>query len=633
VIVHGESGSGKTALVDMLREPVCEMNSYFVAGKFFQLNATVPEPYSAIMAAFSDLCDLVIQSDDYDEDQRREMKNSLGADAQLLVKSISNLSPLVGDANGIEAIEASSFAQFRVACRTFLRSVASEKHPVVVFLDDIQWADEGSMQLIQMFLRDDSALDNVMFVLAYRDEEAAHLFESGMLDGVRDPTDIAVSNLNADAVHQMVTSMMGSSTDEIRQLSGLVAKRTFGNPLHVTMFMETIQQEGLLSYDNTTESWIFDLGKMQYEIMVSETLADLLTRKINRLSGNLKGTLKVASLLGYRFRESILLKVVNCMAIGERSALLLLSEAVQEGFIEQSGDGYHFSHDKVQSAFISLIDESEGARLHLLIGKIYLSAHEQGGEQSNIYRAAVHLSCAPDVLSEYEQRVTLARINLEAAKYCKEISAFEQAVMALQAGLDALRPAEKWSDELFALTFEMMETQARMQLAVGDFEACKATTLEASRHVRTSEMKVKLLAIDVEVRMAGNEVDDVVATANRGLSSLGFKMPRKAKLRHIVAKLAKVKFMLRRKTDEDLLNLPLTQDLVIANVVKLLIHLCTYCLMGDEKEMGVFSALLAIELTLKNSLSQHSPCPSLSMVSRKPLLGTLIEPTASASWL
>jgi hypothetical protein len=121
-------------------------------------------------------------------------------------------------------------------------------------------------------------------------------------------------------------------------------------------------------------------------------------------------------------------------------------------------------------------------------------------------------------------------------------------------------------------------------------------------------MKVKLLAIDVEVRMAGNEVDDVVATANRGLSSLGFKMPRKAKLRHIVAKLAKVKFMLRRKTDEDLLNLPLTQDLVIANVVKLLIHLCTYCLMGDEKEMGVFSALLAIELTLKNGLSQHSPC-------------------------
>jgi predicted ATPase len=246
--------------------------------------------------------------------------------------------------------------------------------------------------------------------------------------------------------------------------------------------------------------------------------------------------------------------------------------------------------------------------LHLLIGEAYLSAHEQGGEQSNIYRAAVHLSCAPDVLSEYEQRVTLARINLEAAKYCKEISAFEQAVMALQAGLDALRPAEKWSDELFTLTFEMMENQARMQLVVGDFEACKATTLEASRHVRTSEMKVKLLAIDVEVRMAGNEVDDVVATANRGLSSLGFKMPRKAKLRHIVAKLAKVKFMLRRKTDEDLLNLPLTQDLVIANVVKLLIHLCTYCLMGDEKEMGVFSALLAIELTLKNGLSQHSPC-------------------------
>jgi predicted ATPase len=141
VIVHGESGSGKTALVEMLRKPVCAANGYFVEGKFFQLDTTVPgKPYSAIMAAFSDLCDLVIQSDDYDEDQRRVMKESLGSEAQLLVKSISNLSPLVGAVNQIEAREATSFAQFKVACRTFLRSVASEKHPVVMFLDDIQWA-------------------------------------------------------------------------------------------------------------------------------------------------------------------------------------------------------------------------------------------------------------------------------------------------------------------------------------------------------------------------------------------------------------------------------------------------------------------------------------------------------------
>jgi predicted ATPase len=479
-----------------------------------------------------------------------------------------------------------------------------------MFLDDIQWADEGSTQLIQMFLRDDSELDNVMFVMAYRDEEAAHVFESGMLDAAQDPTDIPVSNLNADAVHEMVTSIMGSSTDEIRQLSDLVTKRSSGNPLHVTMFMETIQQEGLLAYDKTAKSWIFDVLEMQSEIMVSESLADLLTRKIERLSHNLAGTLKVASLLGYHFSESILLKVLACMALGESSVMLSLTEAVREGFIEKADDTrYHFSHDKVQSAFKSLIDESEGAQLHLLIGEAYLSDYNHGIGRSNIYRSAVHLSRAPDFLSDHQQRVRLARINLEAAKYCTEISAFEQAVAALQTGINALGPIGKWSDEHFALTFEMMETQARMQLVVGDFEACKATILEASCHARTAEMKMKLLAIDVEVRtMAGNEVDDVIATANRGLRALGFKMPRKAKLRHIAAKLAKVKFMLRRKTNEDLLNLPLTQDLVDANVVKLLIDLGSVCFMKNELEMGAFSVLIAVELTLKNGLSQHSPC-------------------------
>jgi predicted ATPase len=154
-----------------------------------------------------------------------------------------------------------------------------------------------------------------------------------------------------------------------------------------------------------------------------------------------------------------------------------------------------------------------------------------------------------------------------------------------------------------------METQARMQLVVGDFEACKATILEASRHARTAETNMKLLAIDVKVRtMAGNGVDDVIATANRGLRALGYKLPRKAKNRHIVAKFVKVKFMLRRKTNEDLLNLPLPQDLVVANVVKLLIDLGTLCFMKSEVEMAAFSVLLAVELTLKNGFCQHSPC-------------------------
>lgn len=234
VIVHGESGSGKTALVDQLREPVCNNRGYFVAGKYFQ-NSEIQEPHSAIMAAFSDLCDLVVQSDDFDEQRRREIQEALGSDGQILRKSITNLSPfLVSSPDGCEDVDVlneASFANFKVACKTFLHAMSSAKHPIVVFIDDIQWMDEGSRLLVELFLQD-KELKNVLLILAYRDEEAAKvgtLFEQGSCKP--DLTEIRMMNLEASAVHQIVISVMGETSDQIRELSNLVAKRTLGNPL------------------------------------------------------------------------------------------------------------------------------------------------------------------------------------------------------------------------------------------------------------------------------------------------------------------------------------------------------------------------------------------------------------------
>jgi predicted ATPase len=279
---------------------------------------------------------------------------------------------------------------------------------------------------------------------------------------------------------------------------------------------------------------------------------------------------------------------------------------VKEGFIEKTSVGYQFTHDKLQSSFRSLIDESEEERLHLLVGETYL---ESGGDGWHIYKAAVHLNCAPGfLLTNRQQRERLARINLKASNYCNERSAFEKMTDVLQSGFDVLGPVNPWSEEHSSLTFEIVEALARAQLIVGDFEACKHTTRNALCHTKTADMKAKLLLIDVEVRMAENEVDDALATANRALRALGVKMPRKARLRHVLAKLMKVKFLLRNKSDQDVLKLPFTNDPVVEKTVRLLMHVCTYCFLRDEADAAIYSALLAAELTLKKGLSNFSSC-------------------------
>lgn len=606
--------------MNTLRESVFDTKGYFVGGKYFDSNAAVQEPYSAIMAAFSDRCDLVVQSNDFDQERREDIANMLGPDAQLLVTSISNLTRLVGDVKEVEM--APSFAKFKVACKTFLRAVASEKHPVVIFLDDIQWADQGSIQLIQNLLQD-SELNNVLLVLAYRDKDAVQV-ETSMLAHAHDRTDIALSNLGEGDVHLMVTSILGSTATQIRQLSDLVTKRTFGNPLHVSMFIDAATQEELLVHNSANNSWSFNVDDIREKFMVAENLADMLMRKVERLPDANKKVLKMASLLGYRFDQSILLQVActeiqggpnvddtlefpSASAAMERDlVVLMLSDAEKEGFLEKTGYGYQFTHDKVQSSFLSLIQESEEAQLHLLFGKEYLVHVDD--DKSNFYKATVHLNNAPGFLYDNAQPARLGRLNFEAAKYCADISAFDKAADMLQSGLNALSLEEGLSKERSSLTSEMMLALARTQLIVGDLKACKETTREALCQKNTASFNAQLFLVDVEVRMAGNEIDGAIITATRALNALGVKMPRRVMSVHVMAKLARVKFMLRHKTDEDILNLPLADSTLVEDTVKLLTHLCCCCLVSVRSDAAVFTALLATELTLKHGVSQFSSC-------------------------
>jgi histidine kinase len=213
----------------------------------------------------------------------------------MLGKAMTNISPFISEANyNIEA--EALFAKFKVTCTLFLRAMASDQHPVVVFLDEVQWADAGSKLLVDTFMQDAELKSVMLFILAYRDEEGEQIVD--ILECLRNPVDVGLSNLDLVAVHQMVCSLLKVTPDneKIEELSALVAKRTAEHPYHVLVFIEFALQEGLLAFNNDTKTWTFDLIRVQEEVMVSENLAAFLTRKIDRLSSEIKETLKVASL-------------------------------------------------------------------------------------------------------------------------------------------------------------------------------------------------------------------------------------------------------------------------------------------------------------------------------------------------
>ena len=240
------------------------------------------------MAAFSDLCDLVLQSSDYDSARRIEIQQALGHSSNLLVNAISNLSPFL-DETGDQATQLSHFnttstaarTEFRVACQRFLHAMTSDKHPIVLFIDDIQWMDDGSHQLMESLLHD-VELRNVVVIFAYREEEAESIGDLFLCNNTS-IIDIVVKNLEVRYVYQLVSALLESSSPQIRALSDLAMSKTAGNPFHVIQFLETIQNEGLLAFDEDTSMWVFDVSQINSEMMVSETLCDLLSRRIGRL--------------------------------------------------------------------------------------------------------------------------------------------------------------------------------------------------------------------------------------------------------------------------------------------------------------------------------------------------------------
>jgi predicted ATPase len=626
VILHGVSGSGKTALVNSVRDPIIQNGGYFVTGKFFQ-GADLHEPHSAIVSAFSDICDLVAQSDDISEMEISKIQEELGTDGQILKRFISNLSPFLlndisnvdyADDNFFDYRKESTLAQFKVACKVFLRVMATAKHPIVIFIDDIQWMDDGSKDLIHTLLMKDTNLSHVMIILSYRDEEkqsVLDLLQSSSLSFI----DIPLGNLDVSSVHQIVTEILASNSSNIRDLSNLVMEKSNGNPLHVMLFLETIQRQKFLVHDDRCNTWIFDVGRIEDAVHISGTFSDLLSRKIAIASSDTVDVLKIASVIGYSFESSVLLIVYqklrsnafpppnDCDTAGSPIQVVQdsLSDALQLGFIvTSSAEGmYAFTHDKIQSAFQALNSVDYTSHLHFRIGEVH---SERGHDGLDMYNTAVHWNAASNYLKGRYHKPKLARINLEAAKYCHEKAAFARAATLLRTGLSLLDKHERWESKYLDLTLKIVEMLAKMELIIGNFEACKQITENAVSHVISIERKINFLLIDVEARMTAFESDSALESAVNALGCLGIKMPLKVTCCHVVWKLCWTKLYLRNKADKDILSLPMMTDKATSAAVRILVLMCTYCLLNNKICQAMYSALLAIRLTTKCGLSPYS---------------------------
>lgn len=396
---------------------------------------------------------------------------------------------------------------------------------------------------------------------------------------------------------------------------------------HANEFLAMIEDEGLMTFNPDTRSWAFDVDEVRTSTMMLCDLADVLTRKIGLVHFDIKETLKVASVMGYRFSESLLVEVMSQLrmrtypaqtspALQEHNSetlTKLLFQATEIGFIERIKNGaFQFTHDKIQTAFCEMIvdNEAEG-RIHLMIGETIVARRYEADDYSTVYHAAIHLNASSMFATSENERRRLVEINLEAAKFCMRKSAFVAASELLQDGLTYLSPTEQCSETNLDLTLQMTEDLAKAELIIGNFDSAKEAVRKVLLHAKSSEVEMKALLLDVEVRLASNEIGELIHCVKRALLAVGVKMPRCVSKLHVLSKVFRLKMMMRNKTDEQILSLRKVDKGTISTAVKLLSSLVSASFLQGEKTIGVYSALKAMEITLNHGLS---PCSSTAFV-------------------
>mmetsp|Transcript_30285 Transcript_30285/g.46230 ORF Transcript_30285/g.46230 Transcript_30285/m.46230 type:complete len:1013 (+) Transcript_30285:33-3071(+) len=614
VFIRGESGSGKTSLVLALRETIIQDGGFFCSGKNFQNCGLGQDPHSSIMAGFSDLCDLILQSDIYNEALREKVQTSLGPDADLLVRAVSNISSFLDEANftSRQVKYESVLVKFKAVCKNFLRAMSSPEHPVVFFLDDIQWMDQGTCEIIKFLLQDDGELSNIMIIMAYREEEVEHI-QNSLLHHIKcKALEISVTPLEAVAVGEIIAAELETTAENIFDfvaLISLVHLRTNGNAFHVYQLINSLKRDGHLKAKRNT--WMLDPEVIKSsEKLIEESLARFLSNEIQRLDIEKQEVLKIASIIGYSFSEATLFDVasevledkkVNKETVGSIKTLrLLLDELVKEKFIKITPVGYQFTHDKLQNAFLCLMAPDEIINLHKIIGYKFLN---QPSDVSQ-YQAALHLNLIG--AAGKKEHAEFARMNFRAAKYCEFRSAFLEAVTFLRHGLSFLEDGDKWGEN-FDLAFEMTQLLVNVEFIVGNLEACKAANKIIFSRAKTMSMQYDSLLVELDVRVADNDLEDMLQCGLKFLHQLGERIPKAVTPFYLLQKVKKVRKMVDRMTDEDFLKIPRGDDdprlLVLFQV---LMRVCINAILRQKFVLGFYAAVRAAELTMTDGLSLHS---------------------------
>ncbi len=511
-LIGGYSGVGKSSLVAELYQPIVRERGRFVSGKFDQYERDIP--YATIAQAFRDLLrSLLSLGDDSLSQWRHRLCDALGINAQLIVNVIPELELIVGPQAAVfelDALEGQN--RFELAFGAFVRVFARPEHPLVVFLDDMQWADGATLALLKLLARP-GQFPHLQLLLAFRDNEvdASHPFElavAAMRAGGACLDPVTVLDLEPGHVLQLVADTVSRLPADAASLATMIGTKAGGNPFFIGELLQVLHARGLLAFDIEVRGWTWDDAALR-ALDTTDNVLDLLIGRIRILPVRTRRALALAACFGSRFDVGTLAAAIDAPVEAVETEL---HHALAEGFIVTVDDSvgpkrtFRFQHDRIQQAAYSLAAD-ERAATHLRIGRIFRNRLE-GGEDGVLFDATNHLNHAVALVVDAAERQRLVELNLRAGRRAKAAIAWEPARVYL-ASAASLFGNDAWTCH-YATTFAVLRELAECEFLVGQFAAAELRFDELRRQARTRAERGDVANAQVKLCIVTGRYDDAL---------------------------------------------------------------------------------------------------------------------------
>ena len=613
VLVSGYSGVGKSAVVGELRKALAPHRGRFASGKFEQHKSDIP--YATVAQALQGLvADLLGQDAPGLAGWRSRLAEALGDCGQAVVNLVPELELVIGRQPPLKPLPAAeNTARFQNTVRRFLSTFGSGQKPLVLFMDDLQWLDSASLDLLAA-LAGSPELRHLMLVGAYRSNEvdAGHPLAARLaalrLAGTS-VEDIALAPLGLRDLETLVGRTLHDTAGRSALLARLVWRKTLGNPFFAHQFLATLADEGLLRFDHHALAWQWDMEAIEARDY-SDNVADLMAQKLSRLPRPARDMLLLLACLGASATLPVLCRVAGA---GTADLHDRLAPAEQAGLVLRSAGGYRFMHDRIQDAAYALLPPAARAAEHLRIARRLRGdalaspaspTSQQRPKDPLLFEIVSQFARADTALLAAGERLDVAGLCLGAGRLAMAESAYQAARAYLVLGERLLTPDAWQADE--RLCFDLARAHAECEFALGEPEAADQRLGRLAPHARTPVDKAAVTGLQITVCLGLDQSARAIDTCLAFLGEVDAAWPPQPSRDQAMHEYALLVQHLERRPIESLLELPAMTDPLRRAILDVLAAVLPPAFFSDENLVCLVLCRMA-RLSIAHGTTDASP--------------------------